>query len=83
MVKSGPVRAMSVVVVTVLWSNLAHAQGRPEDRLAKVTSVNCTFPAMASGTWTKGEPQIETKAAKMTVGFDEVHVDDGPARAAC
>jgi hypothetical protein len=80
MVMSGPVRAVSVLVASVLWSSLAHAQGRPEDRLAKVTSVNCTFPAMASGTWTKGEPQIETKPAKLTVGFDEVNVDDGTAR---
>jgi hypothetical protein len=80
MVKSGPVRAVSVLVTVVLWSSLANAQGRIEDRLAKVKGVKCTFPVMATGGWTKGEPQIESKAAKMSVGFDEVNVDDGTAR---
>jgi hypothetical protein len=80
MVKSGPVRAVFVLFTIVLCSNAAHAQGRAEDRLAKVKGVKCTFPVMATGTWTKGEPQIETKAAKLSVGFDEVNVDDGTAR---
>src|SRR5262245_61092151 len=77
---SGRAFAVAVVVGVLSGAALVRGQGRPEDRLAKVKGVKCTFPVVATGTWTKGEPQIETKAAKMTVGFDEVNIDDGTAR---
>lgn len=80
MASSGFFSPVSVLFAIVLWSSIAQAQGRAEDRLAKVKGVKCTFPVMATGTWTKGEPQIETKASKLTVGFDEVNIDDGTAR---
>jgi hypothetical protein len=80
MFSSGRLCALSVGFTLVFSSATTHAQGRAEDRLAKVKGVKCTFPIMATGTWTKGEPQRETKPAKLSVGFDEVNVDDGTAR---
>jgi hypothetical protein len=35
---------------------------------------------MTTGTWKNGEPVSETKAVKLSLGFDEINADDGTAR---
>ena len=58
----------------------AVGQTRAEARLAAAKKLSCQFPLMSTGTWKSGEPQAETKAAKLSVGFDSVNVDEGTAR---
>jgi hypothetical protein len=72
--------ASAVVVSLALCPGTLKAQGRPDERLAKVKGVKCTFSTMASGSWTKGEPLMELKPSKLSIGFDEINIDDGTAR---
>jgi hypothetical protein len=57
-------------------------QARPtiNERLASVKTLKCTFPAMATGTWTKGAAEGALKPAKLSVGFDSIDTEDGTAR---
>jgi hypothetical protein len=52
-----------------------------QQRLAKVTSLTCTFPALATGTWEAGTPGTKTGAAKLTVTFTDINIDEGTADA--
>ena len=55
------------------------AAQRPAERLAAAKSLRCAFTTMSIGNW-KSEGAIgEIKPAKLTVGFDDVDVDDGTA----
>lgn len=49
--------------------------------LTSATSLTCTFSLLATGTWTKGEPQAEVKPAKLTLEFNEIDTQDGTADA--
>ena len=55
-------------------------QSKVEERLAKATTLKCMFTVMSTGTWKGGEPQVETKPAKLSMGFDAINADDGTAR---
>jgi hypothetical protein len=59
----------------------AQAPNAPSARLAKATSLKCTFPAMTTGTWTEGVPQTSVKPAKLSVAFNAVDTQDGTAEA--
>ena len=64
----------------LVWSGAADGQTRAQARVAGAKKLTCVFSLMATGTWKGGEPQAETKSAKLSLGFDEVEVDDGTAR---
>src|SRR5262249_1679295 len=40
----------------------------------------CVFSTMVVGTWNNGTPTVETKPAKLTLGFDQIDTEDGTAR---
>src|SRR4249919_3166959 len=65
----------------LMWSGTADGQPRAQERLANAKSLKCTFSLMATGTWKNGEPQAQTKPAKLSLGFDAIAVEDGTARA--
>jgi hypothetical protein len=50
-----------------------------QQRLSKATSLNCTFPIVATGTWESGTAVAKTGASKLTVTFKDINVDDGTA----
>jgi hypothetical protein len=50
-----------------------------QQRLSKAASLNCTFPVIATGTWESGTPVAKTAAAKLTVTFKNINVDEGTA----
>jgi hypothetical protein len=58
----------------------ALGQGKPDERLAKAKTLKCSFTTMAVGGWKGGQPQAEQKPATLSMGFDEVNIDDGTAR---
>jgi hypothetical protein len=59
----------------------AQVPNLPSERLAKLTTLKCSFPTMATGTWIKGEPQATIKPSKLTVGFAAIDTQDGTADA--
>ena len=77
-------RSLQAVCVSgaMLWCgwDAAHAQGRTADRLGKAVSLKCEFPVMVVGTWSKGVAEVETKSAKLSIGFDMINTDEGTAR---
>ena len=52
-----------------------------EEKLMTTKEFTCTFPLMATGTWTRGGvPQAETKTAPITVKFLEIDVEGATAQ---
>jgi hypothetical protein len=50
-------------------------------RLAKVTTLTCVFPMMATGTWKAGVPEPSTKSSTLSVAFNAIDTQDGTAEA--
>ena len=50
-------------------------------RLASATTLRCSFPLLVTGDWTNGEPQAESKPAKLSFTFSGVDAQDGTAEA--
>jgi hypothetical protein len=69
-----------IALLLIIYCEPVPAQTRPGERLASVKVLKCVFPVLATGTWTKGVPEAAVKAAKLTIGFDEIDADDGTAR---
>ena len=65
----------------LMWSGTPDGQARAQERLANAKILKCTFSLMATGTWKNGEPQAQTKPAKLSLGFDAIEMEDGTARA--
>ena len=74
-------RISKIVVVTLLLAELSSAQTlkSASERLAKATSLKCTFSAMAVSDWKNGEASLTTKPAKLSVSFTNVVVEAGSA----
>ena len=53
---------------------------RLDERLAKATYLTCEFTTMAVGNWAAAGAVVETKAAKLSLGFRDVNADEGSAR---
>ena len=67
---------------TLALSGGAHAQSRNlEQRLAAATQVDCTFAALATGTWDDAAPKAEVTAATLEASFTAINVDEGTAEA--
>ena len=52
-----------------------------QNRLAGVSAADCTFPALATGTWTDGEPSAETTTSDLSFRFEAIDTDDATAEA--
>ena len=50
------------------------------NKLETVKALTRVFPLLANGTWTKGEPQVDVKAAKLSMRFDAINTEEGTAR---
>ena len=72
--------ACSIGLLLLLGAGAVHAQRTSlQQRLAAATSVNCSFSLVNTGTWIKGTPEATSTAAKLTVAFTNVNVDEGTA----
>jgi hypothetical protein len=67
--------------VLMASSVAAQAPGQPSPRLVSAKTLNCSFTAMASGTWKEGAPVTSTKPAKLAIQFNAVDTQDGTAEA--
>jgi hypothetical protein len=72
-----------VVMAPLLAASTLDAQvpNAPSVRLSKITTLQCAFSAMATGTWKAGVGEPSTKAAKLTIAFKSVDSQDGTAEA--
>src|SRR5688500_13356838 len=76
-------RVAGLAIVGLLCAPVASAQvpNAPSARLAKITTLKCTFSVMTMGNWKSGAAEASTKPAKLVVGFNAVDVQDGTAEA--
>lgn len=76
------VRPIVKVACAALVSTLAgsaSAQTGLQQRLAKATTLDCTFSVVARGNWKTGAPTADVTPATVTVAFKNVNVDEGTA----
>src|SRR5262249_52954601 len=52
----------------------------PRGRLAGAKSLDCRFTTQASGVWKNGAPQADTKAATLSLQFEDIDTEEGTAR---
>ena len=57
----------------------ASAQASLQQRLAKATSLECTFSMLARGNWKSGAPAADVMPATIAVAFKNINVDEGTA----
>ncbi len=57
----------------------AQTQTPAAQKLSEAKSLRCTFSTMANGDWKDGAAVTETKASKMSIGFDDIEADEGTA----
>lgn len=75
-------RASSLTAAAAMMSTIsAGAQApTPRARLAAVTTLNCTFTSVATGTWQKdGTAAVETGPSTLKVVFSNINIDEGTA----
>ncbi len=79
-------RKCAVVLAALVWmlwsaeSTLGQT-GALQQRLARTTSLNCSFSVRTTGTWKDGTPVGEVTPATIAVAFTNVNVDEGTADA--
>ena len=76
-------RFLAATLVAACSSPTVAAQvpNPPAPRLLNAKSVRCTFPVVASGTWTADRPEAITKPAKLTIAFAAINAEEGTADA--
>jgi hypothetical protein len=67
------------MLVELLAAVVLQSPNPPSERLANLSRLTCSFPAMATGTWKGGTPESSVKPAKLTVAFDSIDTQDGTA----
>jgi len=67
--------SIAILVAFVFIPLSASAQA-----LAKVSSIRCTFPLMASSSLHADDPKAEIKPAMLELQFDEINADEGTAQ---
>ena len=78
----GALIAVAIAVGTTLTTTAAaQAPNSPAPRLLKAKALECTFSALATGTWNDGKPVASTKPASLTVSFTAIDTQDGTADA--
>ena len=76
----GVVRQVVLVcLVVVLLCGSVSAQSGLQQRLAKATSLECTFSVLARGNWKSGTASADVTPAMLTVAFKNINVDEGTA----
>jgi len=60
---------------------VALGQGTLERRLAAAKRIECSFAAMATGTWDKNVPAIAVTPSEMKANFFDINIDEGTAEA--
>jgi hypothetical protein len=55
--------------------------GPLQQRLARATTLTCSFSALATGTWTSGTPEATVGTSTFSITFTEIDADDGTAEA--
>jgi len=80
-------RLLAIVFLGVALLALAHPraafpQARDlQRRLAAATRLDCTFLALATGTWDGATPQATVTPVKIEVSFIDINIDEGTAEA--
>ncbi len=69
--------------LVIAWVMLAASTPltRAQDRLATARTATCTFPLIASGTWTDGDPGADVTAADLSFRFEAIDIEDATAEA--
>jgi hypothetical protein len=62
-------------------SSLAAGQTPPQTLLAAASKVACVFTSRSVVRWVNGVPTARVEPATLAMGFDEISLDDGTARA--
>ena len=60
---------------------MTEAPAAAQSRLAGVTAADCTFPVLATGTWTDGEAGAETTTSDLSFRFEAIDTEDATAEA--
>ena len=71
--------ALAVLIVLMMGSYGPYGQAAAQNRLAAATSVACVFPVIATGAWTKGEPEAAVKPAKLSFRFESIDTQEATA----
>jgi len=76
-------RLLAATLVAACSSPTVGAQvpNPPAPRLLNAKSVRCTFPVVATGTWTVDRPEAITKPAQLTMAFASINAEEGTADA--
>ena len=79
-----PTRARQVaagMAVAWCWAGGLAVQGvgAQGGRLADVTSLDCNFTLMSTGTWTEGAPEAEIDATELSFRFEAVDTQEATA----
>jgi hypothetical protein len=69
-----------LLLVLAASAAAGEGQSRTAERLGAAKTLKCAFTTMATGTWKGGDAVIETRAVKLSIGFDEINADEGTAR---
>ena len=54
---------------------------RAQTELAAAKTATCTFPLIATGTWTDGDPEAEVTASALSFRFEAIDIEDATAEA--
>ena len=54
---------------------------RAQDRLSTAKTATCTFPLIATGTWTDGDPDADVTTSDLSFRFEAIDIEDATAEA--
>ena len=60
-------------------ASLSAANAAAQGRLADITSLDCTFKVIATGTWTNGEAEASLDGSTFSIGFESIDTDGATA----
>ena len=74
-------RASAIAIVASSLAALVVAQvpNAPAPKLAKATSLSCTFSVVATGTWKDGVAEAASRPAQLKLAFTSIDTQDGTA----
>ncbi len=55
--------------------------GHAQDRLATARTAACTFPLIATATWTDGDPEADVTPSDLSFRFEAIDTEDATAEA--
>ncbi len=75
-VKGIPTIALAAVALVLTW----YIDGAAQAGIASAKSIRCSFPQVATGTWTNGAPQAAATPASLVLRFESIDTDTGIAQ---